>query len=134
MRIEQRAAVHIQLILIGIDHVAVRVFVDGLCHLIERMLWDGVVMVGQNDEISLRHPEGRVGVAGNAQVISQLRHMEAAVLLGVLCHDAAHNRALTLRASVGHAYLPVSVGLGQNGVQHLPQILLRSLVGRNDNG
>ena len=130
MRVEQRPAVHVKLVLVGVEHLAVRVLIHCRRHLKQRVLRQRIVMIRQNDEIALCHADGGVRVSGDAEIIAQVKKAETAVACGVLPHHPVHDFSLALRASVCHADLPVFVGLRQNGIHHLPQIFFWRPVSR----
>ena len=132
MRIKQSAAVHIQLILIGIDHITLRMLVDSGSYFKQGMLRQSIVMICQNDKIAGCHFQRRIGIAGNTQIVPQILTAEAAVLFHILLHDPVNDLSLARRTSICHTDLPIPVGLGQNRIQHLTEIFLRSFIGRND--
>ena len=83
MGIEQGPAVHIQLVLVGIEHICPRIFVHCLRTLIQGIFCYDIVMIRQDDVISLCHLQGRVGVSGDAQVLSQDLIPDPGVLPGI---------------------------------------------------
>ena len=68
--IEQRPAVHVHLVLVRVNHVCLRMLVDGLHHLVEGVGRKGIVVIRQHDKVSCRHIHGRVCIAGNSLVLS----------------------------------------------------------------
>ena len=83
MRIKQRLSIHIQLILIGIEDVAVPMLVECLHHLVKSVLRQRIIMVSQEHKITGSHFQSRVCVAGNAPVASQNHIAHPGILLGV---------------------------------------------------
>ena len=109
MRFKQFPAVNIQLILIRIDHVDLRITVDRLHTLKQRIRRQRVVVIGQNDEIALRHIDGSVGISRDSLIFTQNHVADSLVLHGIPLKHAL--RALASGASVRHADLPVLIGL-----------------------
>ena len=89
-------------------------------------------MIRQHDEIPHCHVHGSVGVPGDSLILPQNHIFKTLILLRVPPEHPLDS--FSRRASVCHAYLPVFIGLGKNGIQHLLQIPLRRLVGRNHDG
>ena len=83
MRIKKGSSVHVQLVLIRINHLAVRVLIHGFCHLIKRMGRNGVIVIGQNDKVAGSHLKSRVGVPGDSQIFAQNLVADPRILLGV---------------------------------------------------
>ena len=132
MRVKQSLSVHVQLVLIRVYDLAARMFMNGFYHLIKSMGRKGIVMVGQNHEITPGHIQGSIGIACNPPVTSQNLITDALIPVSVSLKDAL--QALSPGAAVRNAYLPVGVCLVHNGIQHFPEITLRRLIGRYHHG
>ena len=63
MRVEQSLSIHVQFIFIGINDLAVRIFIDCLHDLIKSIGRKRIVMVGQDDKVSPGHIQGCIGIA-----------------------------------------------------------------------
>ena len=127
--IEQGTAVHVQLVFVRVETVAVRVFPDGLRALKESVLRQDVVMVAENNKIPLRHGKGSIGVSGDAPVLPEDLKADPGILFRVLLKHLL--RAFSRRTAVGDADLELPVGLVPQGIQELPEITLRRRVGRD---
>ena len=126
MRVKQRSPIHVHLILIRIEHLTFRMFADRFRALIQSVLRHGVIVIRQDNIISPGHGNGGIGVKGDPSVFVQLFIPDAWIPVHIPLYSPKY--AGVLRASVRHAQLPVFVGLGLDGIQHLPQIPLRSLI------
>ena len=71
MRIKQSSSVHIQLVLIGVDHICLRIFIDGFRALKESVRSHSVIVIRKNNEITGCHIHGCVGVSCDTEVFSQ---------------------------------------------------------------
>ena len=63
MRVEESLSIHVQFIFIGINDLAVRIFIDCLHHLIKSIGRKCIVMVSQDDKVSPGHIQGCIGIA-----------------------------------------------------------------------
>ena len=118
MGIEQGLSVHVQLILIGIQHIAGGIGPDLSGASVERILGQCIVMVCQDEIVAFRHLHGRIGVPGEPPVLAQDHIAETGVCPGILLEHLLH--ALPCRAPVCDTGLPVPIGLAADGVQKLP--------------
>ena len=132
VRVEQRAAVHVELVFVGIEAVAVRVLPDGLRALIQRLFRQDVVVVAEYHKIALCLRQGGVRVARDAAVLPEDLEAHPAVPVRVFLKDLS--AVLSRGASVRNADLQLRIRLVQQGIQELPEILLRCLVYRDDDG
>ena len=71
MRVEQRLPVHVQLVLVRIDHLCARPLVNRLHHLVQRMRRQRVVVVRKHQKIPPRHIHGRVGISRDPLIFPQ---------------------------------------------------------------
>ena len=73
------STVFIHLVFIGENHIRL-ILQDSLCHLIQGICCQQIVVVTKGNPSSFCHADGQVGVAGDAFVNFSMHHMDAAVL------------------------------------------------------
>ena len=71
MRIKERSAVHVQLVLIRVNALALRTVAYRAGALIERVLGEQIVMVAEHDPVAAGHGKGGIGIAGDAEIFAQ---------------------------------------------------------------
>ena len=135
VRLEIRLGVEplvIDLVLVGVDHLRLRVLIDNLHVLKERIACYQVVVVAKGDKVALRSGNGLICIFRDLQLLSGIDGPDSRLLLLQLLEKSGERRVRP--ASVREDELPLRVGLRRKGRDKLTQIVLRRLVERHNNG
>ena len=67
-------------VLVGIDHIGIRMVIQVTHHLKERIRLERIVIIHECDELTLCDRKSRVGILGDPSVLASVNNMEIVVL------------------------------------------------------
>ena len=132
MRVEERTAVHVEFVLVGIEAVGFRLFHDGLGKGEERFGRQNIVVIAKHHKIALREGKRRIRIACDTPVLAEHRIADSLIARRIVPENSF--RVLPGTAAVRKADFKLRVGLREQGVEKRLQIDLRRLKERNHNG
>ena len=83
MRVEQFIPIHVKLVLIGIEDIAVFILIQFFRALKERVRCQTVIMIRKNNEITFCHLKGGVRISGDTAVFPQYLIADPRVFLRI---------------------------------------------------
>ena len=83
MRVEQFISIHVKLVLIGIEDIAVFILIQFFRALKERVRCQTVIMIRKNNEITFCHLKGGVRISGDTAVFPQYLIADPRVFLRI---------------------------------------------------
>ncbi len=140
MRLEVVKVFKIDLVFIGIENLHRRMRTDHPGAFKQGLGLQLIVMICQHHKLALRHPNGCIGILGNAEVLRQKLIPEARILCGIFRENLLRRSVLPvlhrlrIRGRVHETDLEIPVGLVPNRIQHAAEKLLRGRIDRNHNG
>ena len=83
MRVEQFIPIHVKLVLIGIEDIAVFILIPFFRALKERVRCQTVIMIRKNNEITFRHLKGGIRISGDTAVFPQYLIADSCIFLRI---------------------------------------------------
>ena len=117
MRPKISCAAPVDLVLICIDRIEPRLCLDGLCHLIERIHRQHIIMICKDNKVSFRLPDRFIRIPGNTTVFCKLHIAHTPILCILLFHKCSDRRIGT---AVRQHKLQSAVGLLQHRINDFP--------------
>ena len=114
MRVKERAAVHVELVLVGIKAVGLRLLHNGLGKGEERLGRQNVVVVAEHDKITCREGKRRIRIARNAAVLAEHRIAHSRIARRIVPENSL--RVLPGAAAVRETDLELRIGLREQGI------------------
>ena len=131
MRVEERTAVHVELVLVGVETVCLRLLHNGLGKGEERLGRQNVVVVAEHHKIARRKGKRRIRIARDAAVFAEHRIAYSRIARRIVPENSL--RVLPGAAAVRKTELELRIGLREQGVEERLQIHRRCLKERNHN-
>ena len=131
MRVKERAAVHVEFVLVGVEAVGFRLFHDGLGKGEEGLGRQNIVVVAEHHKITRRKGKRRVCIARDAAVLAEHRIADSRIARRIVPENSL--RVLPGAATVRETDLKFRIGLREQGVEERLQIHRRRLKERNHN-
>ncbi len=117
-----------ELILIRVDDIDRMIAVHGIDDLIYGILLERIVMVREENELSLRHPDRLIGIAGDSGIDRKLLIPDPRIALILLRYDPSGLRRST---AVRQTDLNIPVGLAEQAFHKLIKKTLRRIEERD---
>ena len=131
MRVKERAAVHVELVLVGIEAVGLRLLYNGLGKGEEGLGRQNIVVVAEHHKIALREGKRRIRIACDTPVLAEHRIAYSRIARRIVPENSF--RVLPGTAAVRKADFKLRVGLREHGVEKRLQIHRRRLKERDHN-
>ena len=129
MRVKERAAVHVEFVLVGIETVGFRLFHDGLGKGEEGLGRQNIVVIAEHHKIALREGKRRIRIARDAPVLAEYRIADSLIARRIIPENSF--RVPPGAAAVRKAELELRIGLREQGVEKRLQIHRRRLKERD---
>ena len=129
MRVKKRTAVHVELVLVGVETVGLRLLHNGLGKGEEGLGRQNVVVVTEHHKIARRESERRIRIARNAAVLAEHRIADSRIVRRIVPEDSL--RVLSGATAVRETDLELRIGLREQGVKERLQIYRRRLKERD---